>query len=189
MHAMLPRPSLMLRHAAHAALCAMALCAAACSADRSDRVGFDGVAITPCPNPQRLERELAGVTARLRVAFPETYAGRRISCDPLQVVVLLKGDTRYRTRTMQWPHGDVTVSFVFGSRYSTRDMNAMLASGKLLRWFPDADGVGTDAVKGQIQVYAKDAAKFTRYRAAAIEAEKELGVPVAVTRQLGAVRL
>lgn len=90
---------------------------------------------------------------------------------------------------MQWPHGDVTVSFVSGSRYSTRDMNAMLASGKLLRWFPDADGVGTDAVKGQIQVYAKDAAKFTRYRAAAIEAEKELGVPVAVTRQLGTVRL
>jgi len=178
-----------LRRAATALLCAATLCVTACTSDRGDRIGFDGVPISPCPDQQALERELAGVTARLRVAFPETYAGRRVSCDPLQVVVLLKGDTRYRTRTMQWPRGDVTVSFVSGSRYSSRDLNAILGARTLDRWFPDADGMNTDAVNGQLEVGAADDAKFSRYQAAAREAEKALGVPIVVKRKRGTIQL
>ena len=184
-----PRPASPQRYAAAALVCAMTLCATACTADRGDRIGFDGVQITPCPGQQALERQLAGVTARLRVAFPEAYAGRRVSCNPLQVVVLLKGDTRYRTRTMQWPRGDVTVSFVSGSLYSSKDLGTILGARTLDRWFPDPDGMSVDAVNGQLEVGAAGDAKFSRYQAAAREAEKSLGVPIVVKRKRGTIRL
>ncbi|WP_159094520.1 hypothetical protein [Stenotrophomonas sp. YAU14D1_LEIMI4_1] len=178
-----------LRRLAPALACAVALGTVGCSPGQRAGVDFSDVDITPCPDQAALERELAGVTARLRVALPGRYAGRRISCNPLKVVVLLKGDTRYQTRTMQWPRGEVTVEFVSGSRYATEDLNAAVASGLLAARFPGAHGIGTDAVNGRILVDAADDAAYARYQAAAAELEKELGVPIAIKRGKGDWRL
>ncbi|AWH33182.1 hypothetical protein C1930_10075 [Stenotrophomonas sp. SAU14A_NAIMI4_8] len=108
---------------------------------------------------------------------------------PLKVVVLLKGDTRYQTRTMQWPRGEVTVEFVSGGRYATEDLNAAVASGLLAAHFPGAHGIGTDAVNGRILVDAADDVAYARHQAAAAELEKELGVPIAIKRGKGDWRL
>ncbi len=90
---------------------------------------------------------------------------------------------------MQWPRGGITVSFVSGSLYSSKDLRTILGARTLDRWLPDPDGMSVDAVNGQLEVGAAGDAKFTRYRAAAREAEKALGVPIVVKRKRGTFRL
>ena len=163
--------------------CVVLLLLSACTQDRrhpGDRGGtVDGSLHddNACGQDQ-VERDLVSAIIPVRLENLERYAGRRIVCDPLAIVVLLKGSGALGQRKLKTSRGEVVVTYEAGYRYSVREME-VIANGKFMEdRFPGARGIYTDAVYGRVIILVDDPSKIGSSRERARRIERELGFPI-----------
>lgn len=185
-----PRSLHLPRRAARNALLAMPaiFALAACSVTESSKSCILPPQESTCSNQEALERELAAISAQLRLELPDRYAGRSIICSDPAVVVALKGNSPMPPRMMQSPRGAVSISFIAGCPYSSKDLVLLINSGKVNELFLNADGIAADQVSGTIEVYAIGDEKLRHFQEISVEAGKSLGVPL-VVRKAAPVKL
>lgn len=128
------------------------------------------------------QRKLVAVSARLRIDFRGRYAGRRILCDPLEIQVLLKGDAGVAAHSIETPLGTARVTYHPGAAYTVKEMSEVMAAGNLERWFPGSKGMYTDMVYGRGVIRADTALKVDQFQTMLPEAERSLGIPLAIQR-------
>lgn len=127
-----------------------------------------------------VERDLVGAVIPLRLEHPHRYAGRRIVCNPLELVILLKGKGTPEQRMIDTSRGKVAVSYDAGYRYSVQDLQAIATGEFLEQRFPGARGVYTDSIYGRVIVLVNDPSKIRSSEDQARNVERELGLPIFV---------
>lgn len=127
-----------------------------------------------------IERDLVTAVIPLRLAVQERYAGRRIVCEPLKIVVLLKGGVPLQGRVIQTARGPAKVTYDAGYRYSVRDMQDLANGEFMAKWFPDARGIYVDTTHGRVVVLVNAPSTMKAYQDRAAEAEAELDLPIIV---------